>query len=293
MSPVIDGFEAIRADAKIRKFAVGDFLFAKYICPIREPAINVWDHSDHLMHVLSGRKTWQTSSGTWPAERGQSLFFKKGAYVLRQDFASDFCVLLFFLPDGFVRETVRELARELPATFPPADPRQIVIPVNQEVGLSAFLSSMAAYLATDEDPPEALLKLKVRELITSVLLGRNNPTLADYFRTLAATDRPPIPAIMEANFSHNLPLEAFARMCHRSLSAFKREFHDGFGTSPGRWLLERRLEHAAMLLTATQMTVTDVVGECGFEAPAHFSRVFKERFGRSPLEFRTAQPATV
>ena len=61
---------------------------------------------------------------------------------------------------------------------------------------------------------------------------------------------------MEQNCCHNLPLEAFAKLCHRSLSTFKREFHQHYGVAPGRWLLEQRLECSERLLKTTNMSVT-------------------------------------
>jgi AraC-like DNA-binding protein len=153
------------------------------------------------------------------------------------------------------------------------------------VALSAFFQAMTVYFAGDEKPPEALLKLKLRELLTSILVGESNPTLSAYFRSLAASDAPSIAAIMEMNFRHNLSMEAFAQMCHRSLSSFKREFQKLYGVSPGRWLLDRRLEHSASLLRTTGMSVTDVMLECGFEDLSHFSRVFKEKFGWAPSAY--------
>jgi AraC-like DNA-binding protein len=75
---------------------------------------------------------------------------------------------------------------------------------------------------------------------------------------------------------------------HRSLSSFKREFHKHYGVPPGRWLLERRLERSASLLQTTGMSVTEIMFDCGFEDPSHFSRAFKEKFGQEPSVYRRA-----
>jgi len=91
---------------------------------------------------------------------------------------------------------------------------------------------------------------------------------------------------MEANFRYNLSLEDYARLCHRSLSSFKRDFHRHFKQPPGRWLLRKRLEYAAGLLHNPRMTVSEVAFESGFEDVSHFSRVFKEHFKQPPVQFR-------
>jgi AraC family transcriptional regulator, exoenzyme S synthesis regulatory protein ExsA len=92
--------------------------------------------------------------------------------------------------------------------------------------------------------------------------------------------------VMEQNFSKNLQLKDFARLCNRSLSSFKRDFSATFKTTPGRWLANKRLEYAQALLSTTYMSVSEVSLECGYTNYAHFSRAFKQRFGHAPTLFR-------
>lgn len=87
--------------------------------------------------------------------------------------------------------------------------------------------------------------------------------------------------VMKENYSFNLKLEEFARLTARSLSAFKRDFRRLHNTSPGQWLLEKRLNHAMHLLTNLHKTVTEAAFESGFESASHFSRAFRQRFGTS------------
>jgi hypothetical protein len=70
-------YEEIRTHPQYNKFTIGDLLFAEYTCPIEERTTAIWTHTDYLVFVLSGKKTWRTTGGTWIAEKGQTLFFKK------------------------------------------------------------------------------------------------------------------------------------------------------------------------------------------------------------------------
>ena len=83
----------------------------------------------------------------------------------------------------------------------------------------------------------------------------------------------------------NLKLDEYAKMCHRSLSKFKRDFFNHYNTTPGKWLLEKRLDHAAKMVLSNNSNITQVAFECGFEDVSHFSRVFKTKFGVSPSKF--------
>jgi AraC family transcriptional regulator, exoenzyme S synthesis regulatory protein ExsA len=286
---LLNALDLIRALPSARTFEVGGLLFARFTCPMQDQPVGIWAESDHFIHVLTAQSTWKTFRGTWSATAGETVFFRKGAYISPPHVEENLCLLLFFVPDAIVRETVHELAAELPRDAAAFDAREIALRVNHDLGFTAFLHAMTEYFSGDEPPPEPLLKLKLKELITSILVGHSNPTLAGYFRSLGASQAPAIEWIMEANFRHNLSIEQFAQLCHRSISTFKRDFREQYHTSPGKWLLDRRLECAASLLRTTDMSVTETMLECGFEDLSHFSRTFKERFGEPPSTYRTVR----
>ncbi len=280
--------ETIRSTPHFRKFEIGDLLFAKYTCPLKQTEVGLWAPTDYLIHVLSGRKTWHTIDGEWTAVPGQTLFFKKGASIVHQYFDAEFCQLVFFIPDAFVRGVVTELAGQV---APPAASNRAgasALRVNNDTALGAFFRSMLEYFSGEREPPGPLLRLKLQELIVSILTGPGNPDLAAYLASLPQGSGPSIGEIMEANFRFNLSLPEYAALCHRSVSSFKRDFQRHFGDSPGKWLLRRRLDYARALLGQPGRTVTEVVFESGFEDVSHFSRVFKVRFGAPPSAFRTA-----
>ena len=120
----------------------------------------------------------------------------------------------------------------------------------------------------------------------SVLTSGTNSELAAHFCRVGASDSPSVAEIMEANYRYNLSLAEYAKLCHRSLSSFKREFQVQFKESPGKWLLQRRLNYSATLLRNSPMNVTEIAFESGFEDLSHFSRVFKARFGVAPMAYR-------
>lgn len=88
--------------------------------------------------------------------------------------------------------------------------------------------------------------------------------------------------VMHDNYCFNLKMEQYAALCNRSLSAFKRDFQKQFNSTPGKWLLEKRLQHSMTLLKNTGKTVAEAAFESGFENNSHFSRCFKQRFGLTP-----------
>jgi len=143
-----------------------------------------------------------------------------------------------------------------------------------------------SYFETGKPPAENLLELKFRELLLNIITTENNKTLIHYFSSLSQDGVDDLREVMENNSLFNLELRQYARLCNRSLSKFKRDFAAAFNESPGRWLLQRRLEHARRLLIQTDKRIIDVVLESGFTNVTHFDRVFKEYMGIPPMKYR-------
>jgi AraC-like DNA-binding protein len=58
--------------------------------------------------------------------------------------------------------------------------------------------------------------------------------------------------------------------------------------SPGKFILERRLQHAALLFTSCQKNVTDVAYTVGFKSLSHFSKSFRKHHGMTPMAYLKA-----
>lgn len=86
-----------------------------------------------------------------------------------------------------------------------------------------------------------------------------------------------------------LNLQKVADSCGFSASYFSYLFHKTFGSSFSAYLIECRLRCACYLLSETEMSITDVVYECGFSSPSRFFRVFKSRFQCTPGDYRQRQ----
>jgi AraC-like DNA-binding protein len=283
---MINLYEDIKTNEHYNKFEIGGLLFAEYKCPLEAKFVGLWTHTDYIVHVVTGKKTWHTTDGSFPAEAGQSLYFKKGAAIVEQFFNEEFCLLLFFIPDDFIRSVVKEYIEELDKPFEKIIANESTIRINNDVALNVFYQSMLSYFSGIERPSEALLKLKLKELILSILVSKNNPTLSNYFKSIANREIPLVSEIMENNFRYNLSLENYAELCHRSLSSFKRDFQKQYNESPGKWLLNKRLEYSSVLIRNNNMNISQIVFESGFEDISHFSRSFKTKFGISPTQFR-------
>jgi AraC-like DNA-binding protein len=78
-------------------------------------------------------------------------------------------------------------------------------------------------------------------------LLKNDPSLAAIFFNFGAPQKIDIEAFMSRNYRFNVPLERFAFLTGRSLSAFKRDFQQIYNDTPRRWLTKKRLDEAYFL----------------------------------------------
>ena len=93
---------------------------------------------------------------------------------------------------------------------------------------------------------------------------------------------------IERNLDEALPVEELAELSGLSRSHFTRVFTAAEGLPPAEYVLRRRLECAAGLLTrAGHLSVKEIAGLAGFADPNYFAKVFRRHFGASPTEFRT------
>ncbi|MEO1254771.1 MAG: helix-turn-helix transcriptional regulator, partial [Bacteroidota bacterium] len=80
---------------------------------------------------------------------------------------------------------------------------------------------------------------------------------------------------------------SLASITNHSLTSFKNEFKRIYDTSPGAYIMDKRVEKVADLLRYSDDSVSGIGYTCGFVSPAHLSRAFKRRYGLTPSEYRT------
>ena len=81
--------------------------------------------------------------------------------------------------------------------------------------------------------------------------------------------------------------ESLARLAQLSPSRFHALFQLVMRRSPMAYLAQRRMQRAQQLLMTTSRQVQDIALAVGYADPFHFSRVFKQATGESPVHYRS------
>jgi len=277
-----------------RQFQCGKSLITSFNCPMEARLMktqfaDLWTQYNYLFYVVDGQKTWHTAKESYAIGKDSVVFVRKGGFVLEQMADVGFCVMLFFIPDDFICETLHSRTRPLASYEQHFEP---VMLLESSETLKGFFASMCSYYTESQEPDPSLLEVKFKELILNIADNTANRDLLSYFCSLMHEPQAVLlRRVMEDNFCFNLRLVEYATLSNRSLSAFKRDFEKTFGCTPGKWLLEKRLHHALHLLSNSRKTVGEAAFESGFESASHFSRAFKTRFGKGPAEMRSQRVA--
>jgi AraC-like DNA-binding protein len=270
----------------IKQLSVKDMLFAYYKCPQVEKFMHVLTHYNEIVFTLSGKKTIHHKEKSWTLTDNTSVFIRKTAYKLEKYDFEGWEVLAFCFQDDFLRQVFREYRQYLPLRNLPPPPSDMLIAININETTRAFFYGMVPYFSQKKPPSENLLELKFKELLLNIFSDHANADLLAYINSIDGQYKTPVWQVMEANFTFRLSIEEFARIAQRSVATFKREFQEYYHSTPGKWLTQKRLEYAKSLLGASKKNVTEVADESGFENLTHFSRIFKEKYGLSPINYR-------
>lgn len=281
---MLNFYDIVKGNLNFNRFEFKETVCLEYTCPIDAEQIGIFSKFDYVVHVLSGKKTYKTVNGEWILTSGQTLYLRKGAEIIHQYFDDEYCMLGFFLSDELIKETYEEAQGQAVLQKSIDVPDFTALPVKKNTFLEGYFHSMLNYFRGINRPPDHIMVLKLKELL--ITLMDSDPSLTTYFSELAQSERPSLRKIMENNFCFNLNLAQYAELTQRSLSTFKREFKQVFNDTPGRWLTKRRVKHAAYQIANSNLSISQLAYESGFEDLSHFSRAFKQIMEMSPSEYK-------
>ena len=266
-----------------------DYLIVEFKCPIKEELFTAWSECHSIVYVLSGQKKWITPAAEYLVKENQSIFVRKGAFKNQQYFEEGFCVLMFFMKDDFIKRCVKEDISNESKGFKKINHPNFIYRIDVSESLKTLYHSFFSYLKKNEKTSKKIIELKFREMLLNICTDRNNTDVKNVMYTLSQNVGGAIEKIMEEQYIYNLKIEEFARLCGRSISSFKREFKKIYNTTPGKWLLTKRLHLARHLILNTDFTIQQICYDCGFESDSHFVRAFKNHFGMTPNRWRNSK----
>jgi AraC family transcriptional regulator len=91
------------------------------------------------------------------------------------------------------------------------------------------------------------------------------------------------------HLDQHLTLAQLGAVVFMSPYHFARLFQHSTGLPPHRFVVHARIDHAATLLAAPDLSISQISRVVGFRSPSHFATVFHRIKGVTPSEYRARQ----
>jgi len=254
---------------------ISQLLYSCYPEKSRQPDSFVKEHV--LIRILSGNMILHSISATYNFTSGDTVLLKRNQLVK-----------MTRIPPAngkyesvsvyFDQVALKSFAAENNIHPQPLYTGSPVVLLTANTLYTSYASSLAAYQQGETN--QGLTGLKVKEgLMLMLHFDQAATALLFDFQEPEKTD---LEEYMNTHFRFNTGTEHLAYLTGRSLATFKRDFTKIFNTSPGKWLQQRRLKEAYLLIREKRMKASEVYLEVGFEDLSHFSFAFKNKFGQPP-----------
>lgn len=155
--------------------------------------------------------------------------------------------------------------------------------------IRSLMDSLNYLLDNPSIADENLIINKQKELLILLSKSEESESVAALINSLFAPQEYDFRAVIEKNIFSDLTVAELAYLCGMSEATFKRKFDAVFNQSPARYMLEKKLEHAQLLLQIESKAISDIAYECGFSSPSSFNKAFKKHIGSTPSAFRQNQ----
>lgn len=260
-----------------------------------------WHTEWEIIRILQGELALFADEAELCAEAGDVLLIRDG--MLHGGVPRD-CVyecLVFDLRGLFrdinpVKKYLRPIYHNqlLPHVLYPGRQKDIY-PIVEELmkAFSAFRRKDSRYNGQlpEADGAQALLALGNLSRLFAVILQKqyyDRCTGEAWSDSRKVTQVKPVLEYIEAHYSGPLTLEDLSHVAGMSPKYFCRFFHSITQQTPMDYVNYYRIEQAASLLCSTDMTVTAIGMECGFNDSSYFVKAFKRYKGMTPRQYQKA-----
>ena len=96
---------------------------------------------------------------------------------------------------------------------------------------------------------------------------------------------------IQYHFRSPITLSDAARRAHLSSNYFGEQFRAAMGMTFNEYLRTQRLEYAYHLLMETELSISEIMRESGFQSLSYFSQIFRARYSASPTQIREKRRA--
>ena len=132
------------------------------------------------------------------------------------------------------------------------------------------------------------IKIQEKGLIDSVLMAVDayEQKQANFVKETSADDIFEVVSYVKKHFTEALTVKSMAKRLGYTPNYFSMKFKKLTGKNFIETVNDERLERAYSMLSAMDISISDVSEYVGYSSVAYFSRMFKKKYNKSPREVK-------
>jgi AraC-like DNA-binding protein len=249
-------------------------------------------HTNAVSLVMTGQKTMQFANKILKIKNDEFHFLSAGNCIASVNMAGNetFSSILIFFKNEVLTEfyiKYADLVNSIKNKYSISN--ESYVSFKKDAFAANFITSLNLLLADAKSLSIEMKTLKFEELMLHLL--EKYPAVILSFEASGNRDLNDmeIKRAVESNITNNITIEELAFLCNTSLSSFKRRFEKLYGTSPSKWMLQKRIEFAKHLLQHHGEKPGEVYHKVGYENHSSFSHSFKQIVGVTPKAYQLQQ----
>lgn len=213
---------------------------------------------------------------------------KSGNCLMSENLSEDkkYTSLLFFFSDSFMIHFKEKYQIEHKREQNCSEMESKFKIFSYDSFISNFVNSLQQLIQSEIPLTEDFFKVKLEEFLFYLVQKRGTEIISFLDTNILQKHHIRLKNSVENNIFSKLTLEELAFLSNMSLSTFKREFKKLYGSSPSKWIQEKRLEKSAEMLRNKKERPIDVYATIGYESLSSFTQSFKHKFGITPKQYQ-------
>lgn len=245
-----------------------------------------WHKEIEIVVLYEGNISLETAKESIILKKGDGVFINSEELHYFKKLGDEKCVLISYVFDKSLVIGDKGSIIE----------RKYIEPLVQNKTLSLFkisetLSRKLEEVFFEYEDKKFGVEINIRNILSSVLLEiiiENREKLIEkkIYKNLDSQRIKGMLDFIQKNYSNELTLKEIGEAVFIGERETLRCFARTIGISPIEYLKKYRVKVAANLLTTTDLPVTEICIQCGFNSPSYFSKSFQRVFNVTPREYR-------
>jgi AraC-like DNA-binding protein len=240
-----------------------------------------------LYYLFSGQRSYFIKDRSYPVQAGDLVFIRSGEVHKTTDVGvPEHERILIYFKEHYFRSMTPELGQLLSTPFQSSAP-VLRLPMHERLQIESILFALMEELMHTPPGYELAVQHAAAELLlrTARYLKKNETAPLEHVSPMHEKISEIVRYIND-HYAEPLQLPALSELFYVSPSHLSRKFKEITGFSFTDYVNLKRIKEAQRLLQQTNLSITDISEQVGFENFSHFGKMFKKITKQSARDYR-------